>query len=190
MPLSDKELIHRIRAGGEGHRYSVLMDRYKDASFTLAVRMLHSREDAEEAVQDAFIRAYRSLDSFEERSKFSTWLYRIVYNVCLTRLERRGKTEHVSFDEGIEHEDAFLNQSVPHDYERTDLLAFIKATIDTMPAKYATVLTLFYLQDMMLDEIAEITQLPPGTVKVQLHRARGFLKKILQQEFNREGAAA
>ena len=86
---TDQELVRRVRAG-ETRSFADLVYRHKDKAMTVAIRMLKNREDAEEAVQDAFIRAFRALDRFEERARFSTWLYRIVFNVCSTMLSKRG----------------------------------------------------------------------------------------------------
>src|SRR5437867_5878566 len=88
MSLSDNEIIRSVRTG-ETRQYARLVDRYKDRAFTLAVRILKNRQDAEEAAQDAFVRAYNALDKFEGTAKFGTWFYRILYNVCLTKLGKR-----------------------------------------------------------------------------------------------------
>ena len=88
MYLSDNEIIELVR-GGTRHHYARLVDCYKDRAFTMALRMLRNREDAEEASQDAFIRAYNGLNRFEGKARFSTWFYRILYNVCLSRIRKR-----------------------------------------------------------------------------------------------------
>lgn len=182
MSLSDSELIERIRAGGKRF-YGALVDRHRDRGFTLAVRMLHNREDAEEALQDAFVRAYRSLEKFEGASKFGTWFYRILYNVCLTKIAGR---EHDP--EEVEYEDDRPSE-IPSmsDSDAREMTEFLYSIIDALPAKYRTVLSLFYLQELSYDEIVEVTQRPLGTVKVQLARAR----RLLRERWNSsEGGAA
>src|SRR5437870_4511450 len=99
MSLSDDELIERILAH-ERHLYGDLIHRYERKAMTLAMRMLRNREDAEDAVQDAFMRAYNGLPRFERNSTFGTWFYRILYNGCCTKLRSRGgEVETSEFDE-------------------------------------------------------------------------------------------
>ncbi len=95
-PPGDEQLIERIQQG-EIRCFADLVDRHKDRALTVAVRLLRRREDAEEAVQDAFVRAFRGLAEFRGESRFSTWFYRILYNICLTRL-RRGQVGQVRDD--------------------------------------------------------------------------------------------
>src|SRR5579863_4706102 len=94
----DSEIIQRILAG-DAHAYAELVNRHKARGMTLALRMLNSREDAEEALQDAFVRAFRALPKFEMKSSFGTWFYRIVFNVCSTALQKRGAAFAVSLDD-------------------------------------------------------------------------------------------
>jgi RNA polymerase sigma-70 factor, ECF subfamily len=187
MNLSDTELIKQIRGGNKDY-YRYIVDRYKDRAYMLAVQILRNREDAEEAVQDAFVRAYNALDKFEGLAKFGTWFYKILYNVCLTRVgKRKDEYESVNYDDGEEYSafDSFVSYDMP-DYEREDLISFIKNTIESLPTKYRTVLSLFYFQDLSHEEVCEVTQLPLGTVKTQLFRARNLLQEKLQKEFAME----
>ena len=106
---SDTELIDRILSG-EVSKYAMLVDRYKDLAFTVAYRILYHREDAEEIVQDAFLKAYQNLKLFKRKSRFSTWLYRIVYNTAVSkkRLKRKQVTwlEEAGHPENTIHEDS------------------------------------------------------------------------------------
>lgn len=99
MHKNEAAVIQKV-LGGDKRAYAELVDRHKDKAMTLAMRMLKNREDAEEAIQDAFVRAFNALPRFEWKSSFSTWFYRIVYNVCATQLSRRGEDLHVSLDTG------------------------------------------------------------------------------------------
>ena len=151
--------------------------------------MLKDREDAEEALQDAFVRAYNALDKFEGTAKFSTWFYRILYNVCLTKLGRR-KEEFQS----IEYEDetdysqfeSATTQSAAMEYETKEVISLMKGIIDKMPEKYSTILSMFYFQELNYQEICEVTKLPLGTVKTQLFRARAILQEQLSKELEQE----
>ena len=190
MPVSDSELIERIR-GGEKHIYASLIDRHKDQAMTLAMRILKNREDAEEAAQDAFVRAYYALGKFEGASSFSTWLYRIVYNVCLTRVSRRREEIlQIEYDDEIDHKERASATwwSSLASLEQKDMISVIKGIIDAMPAKYSSILSLFYFQELTYEEIVEVTRLPLGTVKVQLFRARTMLHRQLEKELEMEKA--
>lgn len=191
MPLSDSEIIENIRKGAK-HHYARLVDRYKNKAITLAVRMLKNREDAEEATQDAFIRAYNALDKFEGASKFSTWLYRIVYNACLTKLgQRRKEFELLDYEDEKDYGniEEWQSSSVLSELEVKDMITLIKKVIDTLPAKYGTIISLFYFQELSHNEICEIMQLPLGTVKTQLFRARALLQERLTKELQQEDVA-
>lgn len=198
MPTSDNEIIEKVR-GGARHHFAALVERYKDRAMTLSVRMLKNREDAEEATQDAFVRAYNALDKFEGSAKFGTWFYRILYNVCVTKISRR-KEEFATIEYDDEREYA-PEQNVPfagaipgqkggfmQDFEARDMIMFAKKIIETLPSKYATILSLFYFQELSHEEICEVTQLPLGTVKVHLFRARALLQERLQKEQEKEFA--
>ncbi len=186
MVITDNEIVESVRKGKK-HLYARLVDRYKDKAMTLALRMLRNREDAEEALQDAFVRAYNALDRFEGKAKFGTWFYRILYNVCLTRLGRR-KENFLSIDE---QDREILFSYNPKDsselnYEAAETVAIIKKGIETLPEKYSVVLSLFYFQELSHEEICEVTQLPLGTLKTHLFRARAMLSGILAKELEME----
>jgi RNA polymerase sigma-70 factor (ECF subfamily) len=185
MLISDNEIIEKIRKGGK-HHYARLIDRYKDKAFTLAVRMLKDRQEAEEAIQDAFIRAYNALDKFQGTAKFGTWFYRIVYNVCLTRLGKR-KAEFIFMEYEEESGNGSMTHTVAESLEKQieagNMIEFVKKIIETLPEKYGMILSLFYLQELTHEEICEVTQLPLGTVKVHLFRARAMLQERLTSEF-------
>ena len=186
MPRTDREIIGQI-LNGEKRQYALLVARYQDRAFSLAVRMLKNREEAEEASQDAFVRAFNALGSFQGTAAFGTWLYRIVYNVCLTRLGRR--TKGLQLDEYSEESEAVNPESddTLKLLEVDDLATHVKKGIDMLPAKYSSILAMFYLQELSYEEICEVTGLPLGTVKVQLFRARANLQKQLREELRDEG---
>jgi RNA polymerase sigma factor (sigma-70 family) len=186
-PLSDIEIIDHVRRGARNF-YTQIIDRYKDKSMSLALRILRNREEAEEAIQDAFIRAYNALNSFEGTSQFGTWFYRILYNVCLTRLSRRTKQSlENEYDDDREYETTEpVAPGWADEFEMNDMIAFVKKTIDLLPAKYSAIVSLFYFQELSYDEIARVTELPIGTVKTHLFRARTLLQKRMQKELQYE----
>jgi RNA polymerase sigma-70 factor (ECF subfamily) len=185
MPRADSEIIDDIRRGSK-QAYARLIDRHKDRGMTLALRMLRNRQDAEEALQDAFVRAYNGLGRFDGTAKFATWFYRILYNVCLTRLgKRKGEFQAVEFDDEREYGAAGADAG----YDAHDMVEFVKKVMETLPEKYATILSLFYIQELSHEEICEVTQLPLGTVKVHLFRARALLNDRVQQQLHAEKIA-
>ncbi len=173
-----------VRAGSTD-RFGLLVERHQAQAMTLAVRMLRDRQDAEEAVQDAFVRAYRALSGFQGGARFSTWLYRIVYNVCLNRL---AKVDRGAFQEPYDDERTSPGEWTDP-FEADDLVAYVRRSIASLPPKYATILSLFYLQDLSHEEICEVTALPLGTVKTHLFRARALLQRTLAKELHMEQTA-
>jgi len=187
MHLSERELLEQIRSGKK-HLFAQLVERYKDQAMTLAVRLLKNRDDAEEAAQDAFVRAFNALDKFEQKAKFSTWLYRIVYNVCLTRLKKQERQiEFVREDSDSEFESELFPSVVPSiEYDNLELLGIVKSMIEELPEKYRAMLSLFYFQELSYEEIGDVTDLPLGTVKTHLFRARTLLLNKLASEYQIE----
>ncbi len=147
---------------------------------TLALRMLGKKEDAEEAAQDAFIRTFRSLHQFEQRAQFATWIYRITYNVCVSRLSRRRSlTQSIDEDDGFEIADETADAQLP--MEVRELQNVVSSSIERLRPEYASLITLFYLHEQSHEEIVAITGLPLGTVKNRLHRARTDLRRIMKR---------
>ncbi len=176
---SDEKIIGDIRAGNP-RRYSVLLDRHKDRAMTLALRLAGNRHEAEELVQDAFVRAYNNLNQFRGDAKFSTWFYRILYNVCMTKVTRRHPAqEMVDVDDTTLMDKLTLPMQDGTPLERmedAELQEIIRMEIDALPEKYRTHVTLFYVQEMSYEQIGEVLGLPVGTVKTNLFRARTRLR--------------
>ncbi len=174
---ADHLIIDRI-AAGDRDACAVLLHRYRDRVMTLCLRMLGRRDEAEEAAYDAFLRAFRALPRFEGRAKFSTWLYRITHNVCLTYLAKRKRSiETIGLDE--EAVQNIADQSAEASIDADDMNRHVARAMAQLRPEYSTILTLFYLEDQGHDEIAAITGLPMGTVKNRLHRARLELRRLV-----------
>jgi RNA polymerase sigma-70 factor (ECF subfamily) len=187
MKTTDNDIIRRV-LDGDQKAYAELVDRHKEKAMTLAMRMLKNRHEAEEALQDAFIRAFRALPAFEWKSSFPTWFYRIVFNVCSTVLSKRGETKFFSIDE---RQDDDVKIELPSDDEEPDIAfeskefaAIVRQEIEVMEESYSTILTLFFLQDLSYDEIVSVTGLPLGTVKNRLFRARMQLRTAVLRHFS------
>jgi len=181
---SDRQIVEKVRSGNS-RTYALLVDRHKERAMTLALRLLGSKEEAEELVQDAFLRAYKNLDTFRGDAKFSTWLYRILYNLCMTKVTRRkGKMEHLEEEDRmtktmlVDDEEISIQERIEHE-EITKLVA---TEIESLPEKLKTVILLFYVQDMSYDEMSAVMNIPVGSVKTYLHRGRNMLRqRVLSQ---------
>ena len=185
MTTNDQVYINKI-LNGDTNAFTVLVDRYKDLVFTLALRMVKNREEAEEVSQDTFIKVYKSLNRFKGDSKFSTWIYRVAYNTCLDRLKKNKRQEYtVAIDEYTEHQVKTLENALDALEEQEKQLA-IKKCLEMLPSEDSFILTLYYFEELSLDEISKITGLKPNNVKVKLFRSRKKLATILKQHLEPE----
>ena len=178
--VDDIQLIDRILAG-EKHLYSEMVDRHKRYAFTVAFRILNHKPDAEEATQDAFIKAYHHLGNFNRQSKFSTWLYRIVFNTAIT-YKRKQKNHFQSIENAIVE----YSPEGETTMELTDKRKFIDRAMSRLSDNDRLAITLFYLKEFSLEEISEITATPANTIKVRIHRARIRLAEELKNILNKE----
>src|SRR6202000_1426116 len=166
--LSDIELIEQTLAGNQA-AYADLIKRHQRFVFTLAMRFSKNREDAEEIAQDCFIKAYRSLASFHGQSKFSTWLYSIVYTTAMTFLRKK----RIDTD-SIDDENTFIQvENKPSGYdaynvENKSRSYYLNQAIEQLLPDDATIITLFYKGEQSLEEIAQAMGMEPNTVKVKL----------------------
>ena len=173
-------LIDRILAG-ERQLYAELVERYKSYTFTIALKILQNRPEAEEAAQDAFIKAFHHLKGFNRQSKFSTWLYRIAFNTAIS-YKRKNRQKFQS----IENTVIEYGQEAEGMLEKADKKRYLNLAMAKLSESDRTALTLFYMQEFSLEEISDVMSMQPNTVKVRIHRARlrvaEELKNILQKE--------
>lgn len=182
--LSDIQVIESVKKGNQSD-YSILIKRYKNKAFSLLKRMLKNEMDAEEVLQDCFLKAYHGLNNFKMESKFSTWFYRIVYNTALTKLsgrKRKIENEMTSIDDHLE----LMNDESVDSIDRKETEKFVIELIDKLPEKYASVITMFYLEEMSCEEIGEVMNLSVPNVKVILYRSRNALKDAVLKMKNSE----
>jgi RNA polymerase sigma factor (sigma-70 family) len=175
--LSDIEIIESVKRGNTAD-FSLLVDRYKDKGFSLLRRMLKNEMDAEEVLQDCFMKAYQSLNLFRQESKFSTWFYRIVYNTALSFLagkRRKREKELYSIDEELE-----LEKDDNYIYAETEnLMQYLNKLIEKLPEKFAAIINMFYVDEMTLDEISKATGFSIVNIKVILYRSRNALRELI-----------
>ena len=180
---SDNDLIVQVLRGNQ-QVFAELVKRYQNFVFTIILRYVESREDAEEISQDVFVKAYRSLADFRGDSKFSTWLYTITSTTCITHL-RRKKQDVFSLDqENVFARAENLNSGFnANEVEQKSKINMVNSAIALLSRDDAQVITLFYKAEQSLDEIATIMGLETNTVKVRLHRARQRLREKMEKHF-------
>jgi len=181
----DQKIIDKI-VGGDTNAFSVLVDRYKNMVYTLALRMIKNREEAEEISQDTFIKVYKSLHKFKGNSKLSTWIYKVAYNSCLDKLRKDQKDYNlVPIDEYTEYQVKTIDNALDA-LEAQEQKQLIQDCLQLLPSTDSFLLTLFYFEDLSLDEISIIVNLKPNNVKVKLFRIRKNLATILQERLEPE----
>ncbi len=177
--LTDEDYIEKTLKG-DANAFAFLIDKYKDMVFTLAIKMVKSREEAEEVSQDAFLKAYKYLPNFKGDSKFSTWLYKIAYNASLDAIKKK-KSEYntISIDEITINYIASV-ETVLDEIERKERVEIINDCLEQLEEEEKAILLFFYFKELSLKEIIEITSLSEANVKVKLHRARKKLLSIVK----------
>jgi RNA polymerase sigma-70 factor, ECF subfamily len=169
--LTDNWYIDRVK-NGDREAFATLIEKHKSMVYTVAYRIVKNHEDAEELTQDAFLKVFQSIRQFEYRSKFSTWLYRIVYNAAISSI-RKKRIESTLLEpamiENYSDEDVFENLSQLDDDEQKNL---VESILNNLNPEEGTLITLFYMDNCSTQEIAEITGLTQSNVKVKLHRIR------------------
>jgi RNA polymerase sigma-70 factor (ECF subfamily) len=177
--MDHAELIHRILSG-DGHAFGELVDQYQHMVYTVCHRVLRNQEDAEEAAQDAFVKAFRNLRGFSGGSKFSTWLYTIAYRCAITRGRQRRK-DMGSIDALPQHPAAANERDGTH---QADVKHCLTTALARLSPEEATILSLHYLDEFSVEEIVTITGLSASNVKVRLFRSRKRLEKALNTVMN------
>ena len=177
----EKDLEDMLRVdeilNGKTESFALVVDKYKDKIFSLAMGMLKQREEAEETAQDVFVKIFKALPKFQRKAKFSTWMYRIAYNECISRL-RKNKLRMVST------EDTFMNnllavEEKEDDWQEVELRSnLLHKALDKLPETERSLVHFFYFENLSVEEIARISSLSVSNVKTKLFRIR---KKLFNQ---------
>lgn len=171
---------------GDTKAFAVLVDRYKDLVFTLALRMLKNREEAEEVAQDTFIKVFKSINKFKGDSKFSTWIYKITYNSCLDVLKKyKQKYKLDPIDEYTERQLITFENAFDALADKEQRQA-IETCLQRLPEEEGFLLTLYYFEEQSIEEIAKIVGLTANNVKVKLFRTRKKLASLLRERLEPE----
>ena len=183
--INDQYYITLIK-NGDTNAFAILVDRYKDFVFTLSLKMLQNREEAEESAQDTFIKVYKSLDSFKGDSKFSTWIYKITYNNCLDRLKKQKRNRTIVELNDITEKEVDGLMNVLETLEKDEGKKMIHDCVGMLPSEERFLITLYYFNENSLKEISQIMNINENNLKIKLFRTRkklaGFLKSKLEPE--------
>lgn len=186
--LMDQFIIEKIKQVKKGDQsaFAEVVSFYQNKIFQHCYRMLGNKHEAEDIAQEAFIRAYINIDSFDDKRKFSTWLYRIATNLTIDRIRKRKPDYYLDAEvKGTEGLDMYSQlastERLPgEEVESRELQRYIHHEISQLPAKYRSIIMLRYLEEFSLQEISEILDIPLGTVKTRIHRGREALRKRLR----------
>lgn len=171
---------------GDTNAFAVLVDEYKHMVFTLAVKMVKNREEAEEVAQDTFLKAYRSLARYNGDAKFSTWLYKIVYNTCLDRIRKNNRNQHtVAIDDHTGLQLTSLD-NILGSIEENERKQIIQDCLNLLPGEDSFLLTLYYFEEQPVKEIAKIMNINANHVKIKLYRSRKRLTTVLKGKLENE----
>mgnify|MGYP003295718702 FL=1 len=185
--MNELLLISRAR-GGDREAFGELVEQYRDNVYRLAYRMCGNAYDADEAAQEAFVAAWRALPNFRGDAKFSTWLYRLTTNAAIDVMRREKRHQTVGDGEMIEVADDA--DSPQETVERTEKQEAVQKALATLSEEYREVLLLRYMEELDYAEIAEVLQLPSGTVKSRINRAKAALKTALLKSGNIFGGSS
>lgn len=174
--MTDAEIIERVQ-GGQTRHFAELVRRYQDTVYAMALRFLGSPGDAEDTAQEVFLRVFRGLEGFKGEAKFSTWLYRITYNLCTDSLRRRMRSDRAEpaaevADDRVDIEDGLLSS----EERRT-----VRECLQRLDDRYRSVIVMLYYQKLSYEQIATVLGVPLKTVETRLYRARKILRDSLER---------
>jgi len=195
-PQDEQSLLLRLRAGDQA-AFAELVQANAGRLLAVARRMLRSEDDARDALQDAFLQAFRGIGRFEGGARLSTWLHRIVINTCLMKLRTRGRKPEESIEVLLPkfYSDGHRidpgppwRTEIPDPVESREVRTLVRASIDRLPEIYRSVLLLRDIEELSTEETALLLDIKANTVKVRLHRARQALRALLGPHFTGEAA--
>jgi len=181
----DKIYITKVLEG-DRNAFAYLVDKYKAMVYSVAIRLVKDKEEAEEISQDSFVKAYQSLSSFKGNAKFSSWLYRIVYNTAITKL-RQQPTGRISLDETNIEETLYTESKKNYDtLSDGERKKYLEKALDSLDGDERMLVILYYYEERDLDDIATIAGITKTNTKVRLYRARKKMLSVLQSYLKEE----
>ena len=193
--FTDKQLVEKVLSG-DTNAFGAIIKNTDALVAQIVFKMVDNTEDRRDLAQDIYLKAYKNLPGFRFGSKLSTWIAQVSYNTCLDYLRKKKLVLQDTIQDGYDGDEDLpgisnkysveLNVDAEKDIFRKELSGILKAEIDRLPVIYKTLITLYHNEEMSYDEIAQITQLPEGTLKNYLFRARKALKNSLLQHYKKE----
>jgi RNA polymerase sigma-70 factor, ECF subfamily len=173
----DADIVALLQSGAHERAFELVLSRYQDKVYRLCCTLLRDPTAAQDAAQESLVRIWKALASYDQRASLSTWMYAITRNRCLTAIERRRDLASLSEPE-VEAEALALGGP---EREPDDQFELLRELVNLLPERYRRTLTLFYYEDRSVSEVASMLGMPEGTVKTNLHRARGALVEQLRR---------
>jgi RNA polymerase sigma-70 factor (ECF subfamily) len=170
----DEEIRQHLDAGRHREAFELLVDRYQDKVFHLALSLMRDRQLAEDMAQEAFMRIWKGLAGYRGAASLSTWIYAVARNTCLSELKRRASRPRLVMEESALDHAVEAPAAGPDSESALD----VKVLLDRLPERYRQALTLYYLEERSYQEVADMLGVPTGTVKTFLHRAKKELVEL------------
>lgn len=183
--MDERLLIQKVLKG-DTSSFGYFVDTYQDMAITISYRICGNRQDAEDIVQNSFVKAYHNLHSFRSDSKFSTWFYRIVYNTSLSHINTSIFNTQYEDYKVIDSDSSSFSFDFQDDIHEKDREKIISWVMDKMPKDESLILTLFYLEENSIKDINGITGLSESNIKVKLHRSRKRFAEIFRKTLQSE----
>jgi len=184
--MKDAELVQQV-INGNNNAFRFLVSKHQRLVLHVVGRVVQQQDEVEDICQEVFIKVFKTLNRFRGDSRLSTWIAKIAYNTSITHIRKRNRRGEQSYDEQpgliIAEEDKGLNQ---YSVEKEEAKRYLLECIEQLPVNYRTVLTLFHLEEFSYKEIEQITEMPEGTIKSYLSRARKILKEKLEKVIEKE----
>jgi len=184
--MKDAELVQQV-INGNNNAFRFLVAKHQRLVLHVVGRVVQQQDEVEDICQEVFIKVFKTLNRFRGDSRLSTWIAKIAYNTSITHIRKRNRRGEQSYDEQpgliIAEEDKGLNQ---YSVEKEEAKRYLLECIEQLPVNYRTVLTLFHLEEFSYKEIEQITEMPEGTIKSYLSRARKILKEKLEKVIEKE----
>lgn len=178
--LSDKEIVELVRANDK-ELYREIMRRYQAKLIRYASHITGDEEQAADAVQEAFIKAYINLYGFNAQKKFSSWLYRIVHNEAINIIKKYNREQNTDINRLIERIKTGKEDELEERFRQKEVKETVTKCLDSLPLKYREPLSLFYLEDKSYEEISDILRMPLGTVGTRINRGKKVALKYIQK---------
>ena len=173
--LSDEQVVTRV-CSGDKDLFRELVRRYEEKLMRYAIYLVRSSDKAQDIVQESFINAYKNLNGFNSKLKFSSWIYRIVHNEAINHVKKYRKD--VTLTEAV---NTMSDENIEQNFERKEVIERAHLCLTRLPISYSEPLALYYLEDKSYEEISDIMRIPMGTVATRINRAKGIMKALCEK---------